>query len=65
MGDLSQLSAEQMQDMVRKKSIEALGLNGNNQRVIPFLELRNYILQGWEYVTQLPNNEAIIRLPGH
>ncbi len=28
------------------------------------LELRNYVIQGWEYVTQLPNNKAIIRLPG-
>ncbi len=63
LGNLSQMSTEQLQDMIRKKSMEALGLNGNHQKIVPLLELRNYIMQGWEYVSQLPNNEAIIRLP--
>ncbi len=31
--------------------------------IVPLLELRNYIVQGWEYVRELPNNEAIVRLP--
>ena len=65
LGDLSQISTEQLQEMIRKKSIESLGLSGNHQKVVPLLELRNYIMQGWEYVSQLPNNEAIIRLPSH
>ncbi len=64
LGDLSQVSPSDMQDLVRKKSYEMLGLNGNNQKVVPLLELRNYIVQGWEYVRELPNNEAIVRLPG-
>ncbi len=63
LGDLSQMSTEHLQEMIRRKSMEALGLNGNHQKIVPLLELRNYIMQGWEYVSQLPNNEAIIRLP--
>ena len=63
LGDLSQMSSEQLQDMIRKKSMEALGLNGNHQKIVPLLELRDYILGGWEYVRELPNNEAVIRLP--
>ncbi len=63
LGDLSQISTEQLQDMIRKKSMEALGLNGNHQKIVPLLELRNYILGGWEYVRDLPNDEAVIRLP--
>src|SRR5207245_2002168 len=42
LGDLSQISTEQLQEMIRKKSMESLGLNGNRQKVVPLLELRNY-----------------------
>lgn len=63
--DLDTMSPTQMQDLVRRKSMEALGLSNNDQKVVPLFELRNYIVQGWEYVVPLPNNEAIVRLPGH
>lgn len=64
LGDLSQLTAEEMQGLIKRKSRESLGLNGNNrQKVIPMLEVRNWIMEGWEYVTSLPSDEAIIRLP--
>jgi hypothetical protein len=65
LGDLSKLSAEEIQQLIKQKSMQALGLNGNHQKVVPMNEVRNYIMQGWEYVTTLPTNEAIIRLPAH
>jgi integrase len=66
LGDLSQLSNEQLQDLIAKKQMEKLGLNnGNHQKVIPMSDLKKWVNEGWEYVTTLPDNEAIIRLPAH
>jgi hypothetical protein len=46
--------------------MEKLGLkNGNRQNVMFVFELKKWVNQGWEYVTILPDNEAIIRLPSH
>lgn len=64
LGDLSRLAAEDLQGLIRQKSREALGLHSrNNQKVVPLPELRNWVTEGWEYVSLLPNDEAIIRLP--
>ena len=63
-GDLSKLSDQDMQDLIQKKSLRTLGLNGNGkQKVVPFAEVRSWIVEGWEYVSKLPTEEAIIRLP--
>jgi len=64
LGDLSQFSAQQIQELIQKKSMQALGLNGDSrQKIVPVNEVKNWIVQGWEYVTTLPTNEAIIKLP--
>jgi PAS domain-containing protein len=63
LGDLSQLSEQQMQELLQRKSMRALGLNGNGrQKIVPVEELRNCILERWEYVTTLPTNEAVVTL---
>ena len=43
--------------------MEALGLNGNKQKIVAMDEVKQYVVQGWEYVTTLPSNEAVIKLP--
>jgi PAS domain-containing protein len=63
LGDLSQKSPQDIQDLIKKRSMEALGLNGNKQRIVAMDEVKNYVVQGWEFVTTLPSNEAVIRLP--
>jgi PAS domain-containing protein len=63
LGDLSQLSEQQMQELLQRKSMRALRLNGNGrQKIVPMEELRKCILEGWEYVTSLPTNEAVVTL---
>ena len=62
-GDLADMAPVQLQDLVRRKMLESIGIGNNKQLVVPFAELRNYVIQGFEFVAQLPNNEAIIRLP--
>ena len=64
LGDLSRLNAQEIQELVKKKSMQALGLNGNSkQKIVPMDEVKNWIIQGWEFVATLPTNEAIIKLP--
>jgi len=46
-----------------KRSMEALGLNGNIQKIVHMGEVKQYAVQGWEYVTTLPSNETVIKLP--
>jgi hypothetical protein len=64
LGDLSQLAPQQIQDLIQRKSMQALGLNGNGkQKIVPLPEVRTWVLEGWEYVLTLPTNEAVVRLP--
>ena len=66
LGDLSQLSNEQLQDLIARKQLEKLGLsNGNRQKVVKLDELERYIGDGWEFVTNLNGDKAIVRLPSH
>jgi hypothetical protein len=64
LGDLTKLSAQNVQDLIQKKSMKALGLNGNTkQKVVPMTDVKNWIVQGWEFVSKLPTEEAVVRLP--
>ncbi len=63
LGDLSRLSVAQIQEMLKSKSMETLGLAGNRQKVVPLQEVKNWIGQGWEFVSHLSAEEAIIKLP--
>ncbi len=62
-GNLADLAPDQLQDLVKRKMLESIGIGNNKQLIVPFAELRNYVMQGFEFVAQLPNHEAIIRLP--
>ena len=46
-----------------KRSVEALGLNGNIQKIVHMGEVKQHVVQGLEYVTALPSNEAVTKLP--
>ena len=60
-GDLSRLPTDEFVQMLDRR---AQGLNGNgNQRVVVIAEVRGMVEKGWEYVGQLPDGYAIVRLP--
>ena len=64
--DPSQLTDQEIDDLIQRKQKAQLGLNGNgNQQIVPFKDVKNWIAQGWEYVRDFPPDEAIIGLPGH
>ena len=60
---LLDLSPEELQKKVREKMRMATN-NGHNQKIVPMRELRHYIEDlGWEYVKDLGDREAIVKLP--
>ncbi len=61
--ELSSLESADIQQMVREKLLGAMTNNGNKQKVIPVEQVKVALGEGWEYVDQLPNNEAIVKLP--
>lgn len=61
--DLSALTPEDIERMGREKRQHKLEANRNNQKVVPADSLEEWISQGWEFVTTLPKEKAIIRLP--
>jgi len=61
--DLESLSPQEIQDLIKKKSLQSLGLGNNSQKIIAVEDLKNHVSEGWEFICMLPNNEAIIRLP--
>jgi len=61
--DLSSIDDEEFQKMVRNRLLGTVANNGARQKVIRLGDLEGYIAQGWEFVAQLPNERAIVKLP--
>ena len=62
LGDVTQLSMEQLQDLIHQKSKQMLGLKQGTQKVVPVAELEHWIEQGWDYKRDLPEGKAVIGL---
>lgn len=62
--DLSKTSDEEFQKMVREKLLGLMANNGSRQKAIRTAEVENYLRQGWEYVASLPDDRAVLKLPG-
>ncbi len=61
--DLSSMSNEDFQKLLRDKVTRALANNGSKQKVVKMDELAEYISKGYEFVAALPNGNAIVKLP--
>ena len=61
--DLSSISDDEFQTMVRQKLLGAMVNNGAKQKVIGIQDVERYLTNGWEYVDALPGDKAIIRVP--
>ncbi len=59
--DMPSLSDDEINKMVRERLFGVP--NGSKQKVIQISEVKSYVVQGWEYVTQLPDSSAIVKLP--
>jgi len=61
--DVADMSDEELHNLVKRRLLGVMVDNGNRQRVIRLAEVEKYLSEGWEYVTALPNNRAIIKIP--
>jgi len=59
--DLSAVSDEELQEIVRKKLLGQEANDCAKQKVVSVDEVNKYLIQGWEYVASLPNNKVVIR----
>jgi len=61
--DVANMTDEELYNLVRQRLLGVMANNGNRQRVIPLGEVERYLGEGWEYVTALPNERAIVKMP--
>jgi len=62
LGDVTQISMEQLQQLIHERSMQMLGLKQGTQKVVPIAELEQWIEQGWDYKRDLPNEKVVIGL---
>src|SRR5487761_1835175 len=61
--NLSGMTSEEFQQLVKQKLFGLLNRNGMKQLVVNVGEVREYITKGYEFQAALPNGEAVVRLP--
>jgi len=60
--DLSEMSNEEFQQLLRDKLLGRIADNGAKQKVIPESEIEKYLQQGYEFQAVLPSGKAVMRL---
>ena len=60
---LAEMGDEEVQDLVKQKLFSVMANNGQRQRVVAPEEAEKAITGGWEWIGNLPNGKAVLRLP--
>jgi len=60
--DVTSLTDEEFQDLVRKRLLGRSDEDCGTQKVVSLDELEEYLENGWEYVATLPNKKVIVKL---
>ena len=60
--DVTGLTDEEFQDLVRKRLLGRSDEDCGTQKVVSLDELEEYLENGWEYVATLPNKKVIVKL---
>jgi hypothetical protein len=58
-----ELSDEEFQKKIRERLLMEMKNNGAKQKVIRLNEVEKYLQEGWEFISVLPRNKAIVKLP--
>jgi integrase len=61
--DLSNMSDEELHNLIRQRLLGVMTNNGTRQKVVPISEVERFLSEGYEYVASITNNRAIIKLP--
>jgi flagellin-specific chaperone FliS len=58
----SDMTEDELFELARKKLTETM-LNQNKQKVVSIDSVASHLEEGWEFVAELSNHKAVIRLP--
>jgi hypothetical protein len=54
---------DDFQEIIRQKLVGSMVNNGNTQRVVKIEDVEDFLNRGWQFVSKLTEDKAIIRLP--
>jgi hypothetical protein len=57
------MSEEELRDIIRERLLGTKAKNNCQQMVIEMDKIEQYVAEGWEFVTALPNSRVILRFP--
>jgi len=63
--DITNLTDEEFQDLVRKRLLGNANPDCGTQKVVNLNELEKYLENGWEYVATLPDKKVIVKLQSY
>jgi hypothetical protein len=61
---LLELTEDEFRDTVRGRLLDTNPSNNCKQKAISIEDIEAYLEGGWEFVTTLPNNRVVVKLPG-
>jgi len=61
--EILEMEPEEFQKLVREKLVKEVINNGVKQKVVGVDNIENHLSHGWEFVSVLPNNKAVLKLP--
>lgn len=60
---ISDVDDDKFNELVKRRLLGQMINNGATQKVVRIEKIEQYIDEGWEYVSALPNGKAILKLP--
>ena len=64
LGGIEQIPESKISELIKQKVVSNLVNNGNRQKVVSQKDIENYLKEGWEFVSVIDRDKAVIRLPG-
>ena len=63
MGGIERIPEDKISELIKQKVVSNMVNNGSRQKVVLQKEIENYLREGWEFVSIIDRNKAVIRLP--
>ena len=61
--NVAEMSDEAVQDHIRHKLVAVMMNNGQRQKIVASCEVEKSVLEGWEWIGNLSDGRAVLRLP--
>ena len=60
--DMTSMSDEEVQSLLRKKLLGMQATNGAKQKVVTVDEANDFLAEGWEFVSKISDNKVVIKI---